>query len=306
MAAPIRFASPPTTPPSMPCTTQGAGRQESFSQAISQTIMADIHLQTAEGDTVTISGVNRYQEVLAGKSVRTPTSTSTELLMTSARQSGLALAVQGNLSEEEISDIRDLMADLTSISSSFFAGDHQGAMEQAASLGDMGSITSLSASFSRQSSIRQTLTTSGHPLPNTMEGMARLQSLAQELPKSTEDYGEWLRARWQELLETFHTTEDSSSPPPSSSSPEETASRMAERLQHTFSQHPRLTPFAEPLADRAMRKGVLAAAPPDTDYAATIDAFRSLRESFMDQWQQWLHGAPEAADHSAGNKSTSA
>ncbi|MFZ5776100.1 MAG: hypothetical protein ACOY3Z_11515 [Thermodesulfobacteriota bacterium] len=298
MASPIRLDAPQVTAPPAPTPPMAPLWHEVLQQKSSQTLSASIRLQTAEGDTVTISSLSHQQSWLATESLATPARLETEVRMTAESQSGLALSVQGDLSEEELADIQELMTDLTSISAAFFAGDYQGAMEQAANLGDMGSVATLSASFARQASWSRTLSASGHPLPSNMPGAS---SVGMGLPEpGTGTPSQGLLARWQQLLAALPEKEIPA-PTPRPSSPAATASRMLERLRHSIAQHPRIAPLAEPLAEKAMRKGVLAA-PPELDHARTSEAFRWLRQSFAEQWQEWLLGAepPLPADPATG------
>jgi hypothetical protein len=168
----------------------------------------------------------------------------------------------------------------------------------------MGSVSSLSATFSRQT-VTQTRITSHSPLP----AMEDLKDLYQKL--GTEqggepDYATVLEARWQQILKALDEMKaqemdglfarrmdpkplplarrpaDPPAPPPVSHDAEPAARQMLAQMEQLLVNHPKLSPFAGPLAATAMTQAAGRSEHPDAarNFSALQNAFRNR----LDQW----------------------
>ncbi|OGQ85974.1 MAG: hypothetical protein A2512_01445 [Deltaproteobacteria bacterium RIFOXYD12_FULL_56_24] len=174
-----------------------------FAQVIAETQSSWLSLTTAEGDRVTLSDLSMSYQQTQGVGLVTPTASGTSVSSSSTSAESMGLSVQGDLNAQELADITRLVTELTSIASTFYAGDYEGALSKAIDFGDLGlgSVSSLAASFSRQT-VTQTKISSYSSLPS----MANLKDLYEKLEKGTTaepDYAALLEARWQQILKTL-------------------------------------------------------------------------------------------------------
>lgn len=117
-------------------------------QANSQSF--DMELTTLEGDTVRIRAANASSSSAASSAEG---SASQQLQM-----SGYSVEVEGELSEAELSSLKDLFGKVEEISDKFYSGDLQGAFDQALKLNiDNSQLASLSLNMT-QVSVRATET----------------------------------------------------------------------------------------------------------------------------------------------------
>lgn len=177
--------------------------KSTFAQTIAQTQSSWLSLTTAEGDLVTLSDLGLSYQQTQGVGWFSPISSGVNLSGSSISAEAMGLSVQGDLNAQELADITRLVGELTSVASAFFSGDYEEAMSQAMDFGDLGSVSSLAASFSSQT-VSQTRITSHSTLP-AMADLAglNLQDLYQALDagRSEEmDYAKLLEARWQQML----------------------------------------------------------------------------------------------------------
>lgn len=174
-----------------------------FAQVIAETQSSWLSLTTAEGDLVTLSDLSMSYQQTQGVGLVTPTASGTSVSSSSTSAEAMGLSVQGDLNAQELADITRLVAELSSIASTFYAGDFEGALSKAMDFGDLGlgSVSSLAASFSRQT-VTQTKISSYSSLPS----MANLKDLYEKLEKGATaepDYAALLEARWQQILKTL-------------------------------------------------------------------------------------------------------
>lgn len=182
--------------------------RSTFLQTTARTQSSSLSLTTAEGDLVTLSDLSLSYQQTKGVGWFTPASSGVNFSSLSATGETMGLSVQGDLNEQELADITRLVGELTSIASAFFSGDYEGAMAKAVDFGGpgLGSISSLSASFSSQT-VTQTRITSHYPLP-AMEDLNALniedpyQALAAD-STAEPDHAELLEARWQQILKAL-------------------------------------------------------------------------------------------------------
>lgn len=268
--------------------------QETFQHISASSQTAHLSLRTAEGDIVTFSGLLENYQAMESKSIFSPTSSRQGMTALLQNQESMAVSVQGDLNDEELADILRLVNDLTAIAASFFAGDHETAMTAAMNLGEMGSVSRLSATFTRQVSM-ETRLTGAHPLPASLEKYS--DALRRQLPlvangegHGAPNYGEVLRTRWQQILAVLETAANTA---PAQQSPaasgQETARKMMERMEQTLGQHPGLSPFAGPLATQSLTRAASAARPGE-NHPDMARAFNALQDEFSRQLRQWLTG----------------
>ena len=233
-------------PPARPQTSRGLHEQY---RAQSQEIA--ITLTTKEGDRITLS--NGFSMTQYSGSARTDSDLQTiSQTMTAA---GMSVSLQGDLNEQEIKDLTELMSDLQDIATDFFNGNLDLAVKGAASIGDMGSISELSATFSRTSVLAEYLQ-GPHPLPAFFETPNDLP-----LPEGTRSHEQKaepllssaLPDLWQQFLGALKTLNDTfpaEKPDAASSitSAAKAAEEMLARSLETMHDHPRLTPLIPSVA----------------------------------------------------------
>ncbi len=247
-------------------------RQSSYQQSIDLSRQASISLVTAEGDLVSISGNSRASYALAADRAITSAGNLQSLTLAGFTQENFTLQVQGDLSEEELGDISRLLGELTAIAGDFFNGAPEKAVAGALSLGDMGSISRLQASFIESSTIIQKNT-----VTDALPAATDLMDYHQMLQAQWRQIKEWLEDRTGELgspnpPETPQTGPTQATAPPSE--------RMLAKIRETTAQHPRLTPFAGALGDLAIQR----AAKQTTQNRLAED----LQARFADRLNHWL------------------
>ena len=282
--------------------------KSTFAQTLAQTQSSSFSLTTAEGDRVTLSSLSQNYQYTQAVGWYSPTSSQVNYSSNSTSAEAMGITVQGDLNAQELADITRLVSELTSIASVFFSGDQEGAIARAMAFGgmSMGSITSLAASFSNHT-VSQTTITSHSTLP----AMADLKDLYQQLEANSADqldYVELLEARWKQILKAldemkekeldglFARREQSQSMPVTggnSESPdlqslvpvERAARQMLDRMEEFLGNHPKLSPFAGPLAATAMEKAARREDQPQASIAGELSA---LQNAFRNQLGQWF------------------
>ncbi|MBU2537732.1 MAG: hypothetical protein KKH22_04785, partial [Proteobacteria bacterium] len=279
--------------------------KSTFAQTLAQTQSSSFSLTTAEGDLVTLSSLSQNYQYTQAVGWYSPTSSKMNYSSSSTSAEAMGISVQGDLNAQELGDITRLVSELTSIASVFFSGDQEGAMTRAMAFGQMsmGSVTSLAASFSNHT-VSQTTVTSHSALP----AMADLKDLFQQLEANStdqRDYAELLEARWKQILKAldemkekemdglFARREQPQSMPvegvntesPSVPPVERVAGQMLDRMEEFLGSHPKLIPFAGPLASSAMEK---AASREDQARASIAGDFFALQNAFRNQLEQWF------------------
>lgn len=287
--------------------------KSTFEQTLAQVQSTSFSLTTAEGDQVTLSGLSQNYQYTQAIGWFNPASSGVNYASSSTSAEAMGISVQGDLSEQELADITRLVTELTSIASSFFSGDQQGAITRAMDFGDMsmGSVSALSASFSRQT-VTQTRLTSHSPLPAMANlGDLKLQDIYDTLGTNTSgepDYATVLEARWQQILKALDEMKaqemdglfarrmvatplpvarmDAEPPALPAVPPEERAARqMLPHMEQLLADHPKLTPFAKALAATAMDT---AARRPEQGLPDTAKALGDLKTAFLNQLYQWF------------------
>ena len=301
--------------------------KSTFEQTLAQTQSTSFSLTTAEGDQVTLSGLSQNYQYTQAIGWVNPASSGGNYASSSTSAEAMGISVQGDLNEQELADITRLVSELTSIASTFFSGDQEGAITRAMDFGEMsmGSVSSLAASFSRQT-VTQTRLTGHSPLP-AMEDLndLKLKDLYDTLGTDTNgapDYATVLEARWQQIIKALDEMKAkemdglfarrmepepvpaqalparaeeqqplANDPPPAEPmalplpTEERVAQQMLAHLEELLVNHPKLSPFAGPLATTAMER---AASRPEQTHPDTAKAFSALQNAFRNQLHQWF------------------
>ncbi len=287
--------------------------KSTFEQTLAQVQSTSFSLTTAEGDRVTLSGLSQNYQYTQAVGWFSPASSGVNYTSSATSADAMGISVQGDLNEQELADITRLVGELTSIASTFFSGDQQGAITKAMDFGQMsmGSISSLAASFSRQT-VSQTQLTSHQPLPAMADlNDLKLKDLYAKLgteQSGEPDYATVLEARWQQILKALDemkakemdglfaqrmepkpvaVAEVKAEPPSLPSVPTEKhlARQMVSHMEQLLSDHPKLTPFAKALATTAMDT---AARQTDQGLTDTASALSELKTAFLNQLHQWF------------------
>jgi hypothetical protein len=267
-------------------------RSESIQQTSEQQKDSQISLTTAEGDVVTISSSYAKAMAYAASEEFAPGMWNQSFTAMSLESSTFNMSIQGDLNEEELQDIKHLLQDLKKIAKSFFHGDTQGAMNKALDIGDMGSVAQLSASFSYSEQISTTQSVATyHPLPSG-DIPATFKDLQETIGEdSFEDFNfaDILRARWQQMLETFDTDDEKDTvinamETAKGNNNTPVAEQMLARILETIEKQPQLSPFVIPVANHAIDEAAAAVSEiKDQDINP-----KQLQKNFLNQWKKWM------------------
>lgn len=270
----------------------------SYQAAAARSREARIELTTAEGDVVTIAARQEYAS--SGSAERWATSLQRGFNFTTTQLSAesFTLAVVGDLNEEELADIAALMEDLSAIAHQFYKGNTDQAMKKAMEIGDMGSVSQLSASFSSRQNWSLSQLTEHHPVPAAedigqilADNFTELSSRIDEARTDEMKYAEMLHAQWQQIKDFLEgrVTSPAIDEKPFDAGDHRampTARRMQEKILEMVDRHPRLAPFSLPLAHQAINR-VGAELP----FATAPGAGNALKEGLLAEFNNWLYGA---------------
>lgn len=268
----------------------------SYTETLAQRSDANISLTTAEGDVVTISHYQEEAYSLASENWKTPLQQGMNFTASSLSANSFNLSIAGDLNEEELADIQNLLTDLSAIADHFFSGDMTKAMDEAMNIGDMGSIVQLSASFSYQAQWSATSQmTDYHPLPASENFETPLEDLFAQLPEVIDQartdeikYAEMLQAQWQQIKEYLDGIKPDQ-PSQGTAAPGETqeipaARQMMNKLQETIAKHPRLAPFSLPLVHEAIDTKT-----ENMQHPALFNQKNTLKENFLQEFNNWMY-----------------
>lgn len=298
MTNPIRNGLP--LPSYMPYLTTPAAyetKQSSFQQTALQAQETNITLVTNEGDIVTLSRSTAQLNDISVAQRSTAIGSGQQYTIASLNADSLSVGIQGDLNEEELADIKKLVDDLVGIAGNFFSGKTNASetvMAGTMALSDMGSVSQLSANFSYTAAISSRLT-EDHPVPTlNPEAIKRFEEkyelAALERP-STLQYGDMVRAQWEQITEFLdHAHEERSKQIEQQShlpkTDTETTKKMLARIKETVAQHPRISPFSLALADRAIDKA--AEIPPGQTQKDIAHISNQLKNSIFREFTDWL------------------
>lgn len=293
----IRNTLPSYMPNLATPTASYKSRQSSFQQAALQAQETNITLVTNEGDIVTLSRSTTQSTSISANQTITPVGNGQHYTIASLKADSLSVGIQGDLNEEELEDIKELVDDLVNIASNFFSGKANASdtvLAGAMALSDMGSVSQLSASFSYTAAISSQIT-EYHPVPafspetaNLIEQGHELETLQRSSPLQ---YGDTLRAQWEQITEFLdhaperrseHTEQQTRLP---NTDIADATQEMLERIKEIVAQHPRISPFSLALADRAIEK---AAIPADQAQKDIAHISNQLKNSLFREFTDWL------------------
>ncbi|MFH1217024.1 MAG: hypothetical protein V1706_11040 [Pseudomonadota bacterium] len=270
----------------------------SYRESLARSSEANIAITTAEGDMVTISHFAEYSSSQSAEKWSSPLQQGMNFTNSQINVNSFNLSVTGDLNEVELADIADLLNDLSSIAGHFYNGNLGKATEEALTIGDMGSIAQLSASFNYQEKWSASQLTGYHPLSTSdsfgeklAENFAEIKSIIDEAYTEEMKYAEMLQAQWQQIKDFLdarnmeqRTREDSFNSREDNDIP--AARQMMHRIRETMEKHPRLTPFSLPLAHQAIDQ---------EDKKIPLYSLSSqknmLKDNFLDEFNNWLYEA---------------
>jgi hypothetical protein len=271
---------------------------ESYSEAMSQRSEANIMFTTAEGDMVTISNYHEQAYSLVSEKWSSPLQQGTNFTASALNVDAFSLSVEGDLNEEELADIQNLMVDLTSIAEHFFSGNLGKAMDEAMNIGDMGSIAQLSASFSYNANWAvSSQITDYHPIPASEELGDSLADIFAELPEIIDQahtdemkYAETLQAQWKQIKEFLEAKKADPVPTPPAPLPAQegenipVARQMMNKMRETVARHPRLAPFGLPLVHEAINNKS-----EGMQHPALFSQKNMLKDNFLQEFTDWMY-----------------
>ena len=265
----------------------------SFSQASTAVQEARIAIMTAEGDTVSISSKYSLAQTASLRQQATPAGHLQQFTTASLASSSYNLTVQGDLNAEELADIASLLNNLTGIAQQFYSGQLDEAMQAGLQLGDLGSLTQLTASFSQQLAVATRLTSQSTVQaagPQSDKALTEIDRRLLPAQKEQTRYQELLQAQWQQIkayLAQETTTGRLDDPPgPEKKPPLPAAERMMARVRKTMAEHPRLSPFAAALGNMAILRANANAAGRDTLSPSDNDS--PLWPAYLRHLNDWL------------------
>lgn len=271
-------------------------RQSSFQQTALQAQETQITLVTNEGDIVTLSRSTAQSNSISATQSITSTGNGQHYTIASLKADSLSIGIQGDLNEEELTDIKNLVDDLVSIASNFFSGKANASdtvLAGAMALSDMGSVSQLSASFSYTAAISNQLT--AHPVPAFNPETASLIEQEHELAalerSSTLQYGDILRAQWEQITEFLDHAHEARSEQVDqqtqlAKTDTDTTQKMLDRIKKTMIKHPRTSPFSLALAEKAIEKA--AKLPPGQMQSDMVHMRNKLQTSLFKEFTDWM------------------
>jgi hypothetical protein len=281
-----------------------AAQQSQWQQQLNtaNSTRADISLVTREGDRITINSAvsdsSRHQ--------MTSYDTIEKSLSQAITVEKYSITVAGDLNDQELADLANLLDKLGSIADDFFSGDAEKAVTGAIAIGDMGSITKLEANFAQTTAI-QTYLIGPHPMPD-MQGLLLDEIFASpnliQDRDGRESVSTALQAQWQQFLEYFdkrenlellatHTREKTHDMQQNAKNmlknkrardKQETAKQMFTEAKNTITENPRLTPLIPSLSDLAINKTLHGLGRKTELYTLA----NNLKDQFSKEYSNWL------------------
>lgn len=245
-----------------------------------------ISITTDEGDIVTFNQSSLAALKLSSESFSSPLAQGMTFAATAVLSESMSFSVEGDLNEQELADVAALYESLTTIAADFFNGDYGKAMDGAMSIGDMGSISRLEASFT-QTQVTATQITTNHVMPS--DGASLIDGFkGLGLPENNEMLKEQdlLGARWKQITD-FLDQQNKAFQQRSMEEEkyEKHPTEMMNELANTIEKHPRLSPFAIPLADKAVSE---AAKESGLSPIQNQTQKHFFKDDFLKQFHNWL------------------
>ncbi len=295
MTQPIQNSSAALYAPQLSAREQ-AGRM-SYRETLAQTKESEIAITTDQGDVVTISSYQGEEQSMSYDKWNSPLQQGMNFSASSIKIDSFNLSIQGDLNEEELLDIEYLLEDLSLIAGDFFNGDVDKAMDGALNIGDMGSLAELSATFSYSASWSASQLTQNHPIPESGAFADLMEDFMNELPETIVsqenpeiEYAQKLQAQWQQIKEILEEREEVTFPPkpePIATASAEhipAAQKMMNRMEEMMAKHPRLSPFAVPLAHEAIDKQA-----DKLQHPGVFAQKNQLKENILQELNDWMY-----------------
>lgn len=272
---------------SLPSSSYNQNQTQFYQTRSAETRQADIKFETREGDLVTISQGTSSQ---AQQTKRTSSDGFEKTLTEQLSSSQFTLAVQGDLNEQELADLSTLLDKLSLIATDFFAGDINNAVSGALNIGEMGTISSLEATFAHTTS-QSSFLKGPHPIPdlgNFMNDGLFAAGLSENNKGGQGAIVDTLQAQWKQFLEYFdeRSTNEAVLNRPEDKKTERTdhIRQMLTESKNEMSKHPRLTPFIPALANQAIDKS----AERHGVTAHGREQANRLKDRFAQEYINWL------------------
>lgn len=267
-------------------------RNETFSNTYSSFNETNISITTDEGDIVTLSASRQYASMLIAAAQTDPYS-QTGVLSAAQLESGyFNINIQGDLNDEEIADVQKLIKDIGKIANDFFSGRMDQAINKALNLGDLGSVSQLSATMHRSVAVSTNYAVteaSSASGTNLLDELKTLQEAANDMNPNAFNPMDLLRAQWQQFLEQLDESQIEAKPadnnsekPANDLSPAQNIMQAAKRI---LSKHPRLSPLVPAITDYAIDKAV------EKHYANPSKLNKlanSLKHNFRNVFRDWI------------------
>ncbi len=245
-----------------------------------------ISITTDEGDIVTFNQSSLAAFKMSSETISSPLAHGMTFAATAVMSESMSFSVEGDLNDQELADIASLYESLTDIASDFFNGDYGKAMVGAMSIGDMGSLSHLEASFT-QTQITSTQITTHHALPSDSEGFVNALKNS-DLPKDDEMIQEQdlLTARWQQITDFLdQQNKELQQRTMKDEKYGKHPAAMMKEIANTIEEHPRLAPFAIPLADKAVTE---VAKESELSPIQNMAQKHFFKDDFLKQFHNWL------------------
>ncbi len=221
-------------------------QQTSASQLYASFEKALIDITTSDGDIVTLQHSSSHaalsQSVQWQNNVSQGASVSAQTLDTHS----FSFSVQGDLSLEELEDLGDLFDSLSLIAADFYQGNMDGAIGAALNIGDLGSLSSVSATFTKSEiSASQITSVSANPYA---------QAQLTETDNEEHALARQRQAQWQQILTYLETRKQDAAQLEEKDTPQikDHDQAMMARIKQTIDRHPRLAHHAHKLAQKAI------------------------------------------------------
>ena len=246
----------------------------------------DISITTDEGDIVTFNQSSLTALEMNKESFATPLAQGMNFTASATLSESISFSVQGDLNEQELTDIANLYNSLTSIAGDFFNGDYGKAMVGAMTLGDLGSLSSLDASFT-QTRIISTQITTHHIIPSDSDSFIdAFSNKGLSTKEEAHKEQDLLAARWQQITEFLdQQSKDLQKKTIEEQKFKQHPQEMMKEIASTLKNHPRLSPFSVPLAEKAIQKAAARSPLPPLQHSGQT---QFLKNAFLKQFHNWL------------------
>ena len=203
-----------------------------------------IDITTNEGDTVTLQRSSSHEAFSQYNQWQDASSQGMSFHGQVLDTHSFSYSVEGDLNEEELQDLGNLFDTLSVIADDFFQGNFDEAIAGALQIGDMGSISSLSATFSRSETTATQITTQ-HPYAtaDAKHAISEENALNNKRQAQWKQILSYLEKRKEELeqLEKVDLAKI-----------KDHRQEMMERITETLENHPRLSHHIQKLAEKAI------------------------------------------------------